>query len=356
MLNKVLFAAAITLSAPANAAYDWSALDAELAARAGTSGYPSGGALVIEHKGTVVYEKSFGNWKFISGWNTRMVDVYSVSKSVAAFTYLGAQTAGLIPNATLDTKPETYVPWLDNYDQRVANVTFRQLMSNTAGFLEVNPANEPCLGNYTVSMANCVNDVLQGAGGSTNLAASPGAQFRYTGSGWQVMGYAVQQATNTPWEALMQQVFTSPCGIQNDLVYDGSMNPWVAGGVQMNVKAGRVLSQALRTGYCGSTQIVNATLLAEMRSNQLNGASIVASPYGDGRTYGLGLFNSDYANSQFPNVKTHFGAGGSTPFFDKSKRYSGFLMIQGAAGIGFPKGQALFNEILPLIEDQIDLN
>jgi CubicO group peptidase (beta-lactamase class C family) len=365
-LPPIILAAAL-LGEPATAAYNWSQLDATLASLSANASYPAGGGLIVTHKGSVVYQAAFGSWT--TSQTQQPVPVYSVSKAVAAVIALAIDQNSAVPFSITDTSG-IYISSFGANDPNLATVTIRQLMANTGGYVVANNINEPCLDNYTVTLPACASNVWAGtlvtAGvpSGSNLYATPGTQFIYTGGGWQTLGLALENATGKRWRQLARDYLSTPCTLPN-LYYApsgtaaDSKNAWIAGGVQMNLTDGGKFAELLRTGRCGSTTVLSLTSLNKMRANQLNGAAITSSPYSDGRTYGYGLWRNDFAGSTNLNLYSHAGAGGAHPWYDTARNYSAFLLVNeptGGSPSGFQKGKSLYEAIRPLIEAQVDAN
>lgn len=351
----VLAAALLAAPTGALAQYDWSDLEDTIDAKTGHLFQPAGGALVIIHDGVVVYKEPFGNWTTTT-MNTA-TPVYSVSKAVAAIVALAVSQDGS-NSFDLADEIDDHVPTIDQHHSGYASVTVSHTISNTSGMESVNPLTEPCLGDYTDTLANCVASLSQ-----TDLEASAGSEFIYTGGGWQIMGLAAENATGDTWYELADYYLFDPCDI-NVMDWDGTQNPWVAGGVKTNIDDAAEIVELLRTGQCkdsgGATvTVLNSSTLANMRADHVGSATITDSPYSDGRKYGYGLFRNDYTGSTNTNLYSHAGAGGSHPWFDTARGYSAFLFLnEDPQGFptGFKRGDRLFGFILPDIEAQIDAN
>ena len=351
--------------AMAQGSYDWSGLETTLTLGTGGPTQPSGGALIIIHKGDVVYRDIFGDWA--SSDLDEAIPVFSVSKPISAIVALAVDEDSLAP-WNINDYLISYVPTIDDYHVEYQNIRIRHTLSHISGMESDTPNSQPCLADDTTTLAACVDLITQ-----DELKSVPEQQFRYTGSAMQMMGLAMENALNQSWHQTVEDYLAGPCDLDSaDFSYYGNQNPWIAGGVVMDLDSGGEIAELMRTGACldendQSVTILSPASVSAMRADQTEGATIIYSPYTDFRRYGYGLFRNDGlgANLGLRNLDfySHAGAGGAYPWYDTGREYSAFLLLEEPAlevpgGIppGYLKGEILVQLILPAIEEQIDAN
>ncbi len=366
-LTVTMIAASISIpnSAMAQSTYNWTQLDNLLSLGSGAPTQPSGGGLIITHKGQVVYRKAFGDWT--ASQLDDAIPVYSVSKPISVLVALAANEDSSV-SWNIYNYVDQYIPVIDQYHFEYQNITVRQTLSHISGMEADTPDTQACLIDDATTLSACVDEISQDA-----LKSNPGQNFRYTGSAMQMMGLALENALGQSWHQSVDDYLSTPCDIAaSDFSYFGNDNPWIAGGVIMDIDAGGEIAEVMRTGQCtdsiGQPQtVISQAALTAMRTDQMDGATIMYSPYYDLRRYGYGLFRNDGlgANLGLRNLDfySHAGAGGSYPWYDVAREYSAFLLLDEPAlavpdGIppGYLKGEILVQFILPGIEAQIDAN
>lgn len=353
--------------------YDWAMLDAYLATRPEAV---EGGALIVYHKGEIVYRKNFGLW---SGTDLEDISrpVASVSKSHAAVIALMADEDPAL-NFSIDDDLATHYPAVVGFNPSYSGMTMRQLLAMTAGIAGLSPVNS-CLGDDSLGFDQCIEQgiLLDGAGTARPLYrnSAPGTFHVYGGAPWNVMAKGVQTAFNRghrvshDWGQIADHYLFRPCG-WTATRYGQTRNFWVGGGVRTNLDEGGELAQLLLSGSCTNgrslrTPVIGLTSLETMRRDQLSGATIGASAYGklgggrEARRYGHGLFHNNAGPLAAPGRGTLFigpGATGSHLFLDTARGYAGFLYLAEGPFVGFPRGTRIFETILPMIEAQVDAN
>lgn len=347
-----------------NPNYNWAALDAYLG---GGTNPIDRGALVIYHKGQVVYRKNFGAWAG-TNWENLSRNVASVSKSYGAAIAMMADEDPYI-NFSIQDNLTTHFPTVTNINPAYATMTMRQLLAMTAGVPALNIGNS-CLGddvNYT--FASCVRtDIVPRA---LYQSAAPGSYFVYSGGDWNVMGYGLLNAYNIGysvqrnWGQLAADYLFDECG-WTATRYQQTNNFWVGGGIETNLDEGGEMAQLLLSGTCTnaanqSVQRLSLNSLIKMRQDQWLTAQLGVSAYGnlgggrENRKYGYGLFHNNAGPLAAYNRNSLFfgpGAWGSHLFIDTVRGYSGFLYVKDS----FANGTTVFETIVPLIEPQIEAN
>lgn len=351
-LTRLLVATAVvtgltTGAAGASGTFDGSDIDDQMESMVGGLLQPKGASLEIWHEGEQIYRESFDS-PFGSNPASdpdNAIEVFSVSKWIAATVVMTLVQDDIVG---LDDRVPDILDDVFFLDPRWDDVTVRHLLSHLSGLA---PALGPlgiCTGYYFLSLQACVETLAL-----EPLTFNPGSTFQYGAPGYQILGLVAERASGESWYDLVEDRLATPCELDT-LEYAGTQNPWIAGGASADLNDLIVFTELQRTGYCGATEVLEQSTLAEMRSSQTSNATILPIPYSDGRNYGLGLFRTDGTANPNLDLYSHAGAAGTHPWIDTDRNYSAVLFLRGNEAIGFTSGKQIFDAILPLIEDAID--
>ena len=390
--------AAVLLAAPANATYDWGPLNTKLKNQATTTGGVASGALVIYHKGQLVYAaRNFGGW---DKTYARPADnplnqphlVKSVSKVVSSSIILAAledsslKEAGSSTDVSINSLiTKIYPPAAaanPQYGETQAAVNIGHLLSMTGGvlFLTEDPTKPSvCINRTDTTTDDCAMAVI-----AKPLNFWPGDGFQYSAGPWQILSAAIlnrYQASNSSrananWVGVAAHYLFTPCNFAS-MNYGQTVNPDLAGGMSMKIDDGGRLAEMLRTGKCGGVQVLTSgtgSSLSLQRTNVTNGTQTPTYlpdgthstngnrwPAPDNRNYGYGIWRNDYSGSfgVSPNTTVFMGIGGwgAIAWIDVRNQTSGFLMVEDSANSDASyRSVALMNAILPIIETQAKAN
>ena len=126
----------------------------------------------------------------------------SVSKTLTAAALMRYAAVGKVD---LDAPIGRYVP---SFSARGSAITLRRLAGHLAGIrhyeTQAEAVNTRHFDSVTASLATFANDPL---------VAPPGTQFAYSSYGYDVIGAALERATNESFGALMRQAVLAPAGL-----------------------------------------------------------------------------------------------------------------------------------------------
>lgn len=249
-------------------------------------------------------------------------------------------------------------------------------------------------------------------GATSGPPAAPGTQFDYSGANHTVLALALLRVVNASrlqrglapygtFTEVARDYLFDPCGLNGNLRRDLSRDPTVlnpdpglpafadrfgtryrheggeaaGGGIEVSLHYGALFGEILRTGSCSRTvgqtvvtsEILTAAQRGLMQSNQISGLEDfdrepgggdggarpdVTWPSGLPRSYGYGLWRSDYPNP--PPYATYFGIGafGAHVFYSPDLELSGFLMLNDETLVtgAIPDSVTLMTRILPKIQ------
>lgn len=177
-----------------------------------------GVSLVVIDSGEVVYQRGFG-WASGIGQEPRLemqtdtpTALGSLSKSFTAVAIMQQVDAGQIG---LDDAVAKYLTELRAPDdQRIANITIRQLLNHTSGF-------STYAGNFGQAEYHERSDALERAAhrlAATALQGNPGASFEYSNANYQLLGLLLERLQNHPFEQIIQTQVLDLLQLHNSFV------------------------------------------------------------------------------------------------------------------------------------------
>lgn len=347
--------------------YDWSAVESALDASPFLQG-----ALIIYHKGEVVYWSGFKGW---SGDDTcpEMLDhnfnVASLSKTMTAAITLSEiddSTIGLslndlvkehIPNATtLNTS---------QYDDGVGppeqgelvydHMTIDHLMSMTTGHdpIQAFPLNPLSCINNTVPLLGfdfetCGEAMVERAivedadpNNDPDYVFKPGDAFSYGPMAWQILGLASLNVHNVSYNEsltfteLVEHYLTGPtaCDLPNTVITPAG-NEWPAGGFETDLFDGGIFAQALLSGQCNGQTLLMPSSLDDMRVTRapLNSSpediEVVSTPAKKlDLDYARGLWVYEPENTDLSKLYLGVGAFGAIAFFSPERDWAAYIHL-----------------------------
>lgn len=194
-------------------------LDAMLAAERERTGVPSI-TVLVRKDGKTVYEYYAGLADVEQNVRVSATTVYglaSVSKSITAQTILRLVDEGRL---SLD---DTVAKLLPDYEGPARSVTVRQLLTHTAG-----------LQDY-IFLSGLMQDWSRDFGRDEPTRAfaplplqfEPGTQFRYSNSGYHLLGVIIEKVTGHPYEDVVEEKLLKPHGL--DHMHYGARSPIMPG-------------------------------------------------------------------------------------------------------------------------------
>lgn len=160
------------------------------------------GNVEITEKGKTIFSRPYGYADINNGKKhtaTMRFNAYSITKAVTATVILKlAADRKLDP----DQRLSSFYPSLPGSD----SITIRHLLSHTSGIYNYN------------------NDFSMPVGSEREMVAwlekkpldfTPGSQFRYSNTGYFLLGFIIEKITGISYEAAVQQYVLTPAGMQD---------------------------------------------------------------------------------------------------------------------------------------------
>jgi D-alanyl-D-alanine carboxypeptidase len=173
------------------------------------SGKVAGVAIQVTQHGKAVLSKGYGTANL--EWNTPVREdtvfrIASVTKSITAASILVLAEKGLL---SLDDKLSKYLPDFP----RANEVTIRQLLTHTSGLVDY-PGAYPRKEEWVMqkSMAQML-DII--AHLSPTYHFDPGSDYRYSNSGYYILGFIVEKISGRDLGAFMRENIFSKVGMDD---------------------------------------------------------------------------------------------------------------------------------------------
>lgn len=171
------------------------------------------GSYLVARKGKTVFAGAFGDAGDQAGTPLTVdsaFDIGSISKQFTAFAVLRLAAEGRL---ALDTRVVRYLS-----DFPYPDVTVAQLMSHSSGLPDAMPYYTKRLrqgGGKPVTGADIVSVLAE-----TRMpaVAAPGAQFKYSNTGYMVLATLVERVSGMPFAVYLERRFFKPLGMKNTLL------------------------------------------------------------------------------------------------------------------------------------------
>lgn len=259
---------------------------------------------------------------------------------------------------------------LGAWGEHKTDITTAQLLSNSSGMLGLLDESlyEPYLCQYLNggTLADCAEAIYTADDGDSRVV--PDTQFRYGGGQWQLAGGVAEVASGQTWDALIDETYTQPCGLENTAYvnhfmssgmaypdyFDGDLadldptdNPNIEGGAHTTAEDyGQILLMHLRDGRCGDTRVLSAEAVERMRQDRIgevyDGTTIDPTLAG----YGFGW----WVDRQNEGVVADGGAYGAMPWLDVPRGYGAMIILEDDAVLG----STLRLQVKPILDEIFD--
>jgi CubicO group peptidase (beta-lactamase class C family) len=173
------------------------------------------GVVLVADRGEVVYQHAFGQanreWSVPNTLDTRF-NIASVSKQFTAVLILRLVEAGLLD---LDRTISDYLP---EYRSDVGRrVTLHHLLTHQSGI--PNYTSLPYVWSDSLTQRYPTETLIRRFG-SLDLEFEPGTRYRYSNTGYLLLGAIAERVTGEPFDVLLSQRVLLPLGLHNTAVDD----------------------------------------------------------------------------------------------------------------------------------------
>lgn len=278
----LLFAVLATFSCTNNpvdpdVVYDFSTVDNFIVSKA--ADYNNQVVVMVSKNGKLIYYGGFG------------LDSTSVKPIASASKWLSAAVIMSLVDEKKLSLDDTVGKFLPIFTQnKKGGITIRQLFSHTAGFDGDSPQNYEYKRNIT--LAEAVDSIAV----YTPLPFKPGSAFSYGSSGMHIGGRIAEIVSGKSWQKLFNEKIGEPC--EMNAAYGSVLNPIIAGGVNTSAASYlRFLEMILNGGMFHNKRVLSEKSVADMLTDQTNGAVIKGTPYPNNPT------------SPYPNTSIRYGMG-----------------------------------------------
>jgi CubicO group peptidase (beta-lactamase class C family) len=168
------------------------------------------GSILVAENGKVIYKKGFGmanmEWNIPNQPDTKF-RIASITKQFTAALVLQLVEEGKIK---LDGKITDYL--IDYRKDTGEKVTVHQLLNQTSGIPDYSarPNFSAEISRRTYAVADFVKKFA-----SDDLEFEPGAKYRYSNSGYTILGAIIEKVTGKTYETVLQERILKPLGMTN---------------------------------------------------------------------------------------------------------------------------------------------
>jgi CubicO group peptidase (beta-lactamase class C family) len=282
-----------------------------------------GAAFLVIRNGEVLYSHTFGSYTLDT-----VIPIMSASKWVTVGVIMSLVDDGVL---ALDDPVSKYLR--EFREGKKAEITIRQCLSCTSGLTW------QVMAIYRTDMgfAEAVREIA-----AAPLAADPGSELIYGGTGFHVAGRVAEVASGKGWHELFEERIKTPLGM-TDSVYGSrdpsnrqnllpipAPNPWLGGGLLTSVNGyARFVQMLLDGGMYEGHRVLSAESVRQMRIDQSRDATITRTLHPDRDThYTLGAWVERVAPDGEARQIRDMGAWGFNPWVDYERGYFAIFATQ----------------------------
>ena len=281
-----------------------------------TANYEEGlfnGAVLVAHKGEVVYRKAFGlsnrEWNVETTVDTKF-RIGSLSKPFTALLIMQLVEDG---HLSLEGTLADYLP--DYHGKGKELITIHQLLSHTSGVLGSLPPEKEAVQER---LSHDLEDLARYAE-AADLYFTPGTGFRYSNLGYSILALIAEKVTNTPFHLLLKKRIFDKAGMKDSKQdMDQLVEHRLATGYEYDLLNGyentTFLDNSYAQGAGGVTTTINdlyAWHLSLLSGNllPLHKQEKMYTPYGGGSYgYGWGIRKKACVNGDTVRILEHTGS------------------------------------------------
>lgn len=273
-----------------------------------------GASLSLRHEGAEILHLHVGNYS-----DATTVMIASASKWLTGATIMALVDQGLID---LDAPASTYLP---DFKGDKAAITVRQMMSHTSGL----PGDDRGVQDVRITIEKAAERAAK-----LEMAAKPGAEFRYGGVSMQVAGRVAEVVAKKPFRDVFRETIADPLQLTSTTYgrFAVGQNPNLAGGARSSLNDYAKFVQMIADGgvYQGR-RVLSEEAVRVMCADQTGGAALKSGALNirtQGARYGIGNWVNSKDAEGNGIVNSSPGAFGFMPWIDRERGVVGVFMIE----------------------------
>lgn len=174
---------------------------------------PPGLAIGVIVDGEVVYTKGFGVTEIGKDQPVTPQTIFQLASTAKTATSTAIMRLVEDGEIELDAPVTNYLPYFQVADERGAQITIRHLLMHTSGlpdndWMDLQVYAEPRFDDQ--ALEDHVRDIQ-----NLSLLEDPGAQFSYSGLGYDVLGDVIAKISDQPFENYVEEHIFMPLGMQH---------------------------------------------------------------------------------------------------------------------------------------------
>ncbi len=311
-----------------------------------------GAAILLVHKGEVIFREAFGLADLETGRRVEIDDVFFIASVTKPFTSTMMAILADRDIISLGDTVDKYLPEFGNLQIRdlgpaESAPTIRQCLSHTAGF----PGNNAMqAGNFSVymdgSLAETVDDLA-----SKELWGRPGTLHAYTRFGYMTSARVVEVVEGKSFEEVMQTTLLDPIGATHttfhpsEEVIAGMVKPYVRTEDGFKLRVGGPMGRVINPGggLYSTLDDVGRMLLLHRNQGKVDGRQIVSAealreqyvpqPSTPRTGYGLGFNTLKVGPDGYGFRLQHIGGSGTFAWMDHKEDLLFVMLSQVPTGM-----------------------
>jgi D-alanyl-D-alanine carboxypeptidase len=166
-------------------------------------------AVAVAQRDRMVFERSYGSTAIENGKPVRSDTIFRIGSVTKQFT--AAAILRLIEQGrlALDTPITRFLP---EYPTQGRRITVRQLLNHTSGIRDYTQVSPPWFSRVAEDLAQ---DEVVAMFRDAPLDFAPGERFRYSNSGYFLLGMIIERITDRQYGTYVQQELARPIGLEN---------------------------------------------------------------------------------------------------------------------------------------------
>ena len=326
-------------------------------------------AVLVLHKDLgILHRKAYGAFE-----EDRAYLVASSSKMVAAGVINKLHDEGIL---------DMYAPVAEIAEWGTAHpeVSPVHLFSNSSGLPGLdtltNQFQYSCQYVKGGNLKECSQSIFEAEINPEDTVIPPDTEFRYGGGQWQVLGGVAEVASGKSWNALLQDIYFEPCGLNSSgfvnqfewieepfgvleftypKEFDGAIenatptdNPLIEAGMYTTMDDyGKLLMMHLKGGLCGETRIHPEETIERMHADRILEVYGGDTGFPGLEGYGMGW----WVDRSEGSVVSDPGAYGSWPYIDETRGLAVLTLMEANL---WPEGWSLYLSLRPVLESYLD--
>ncbi len=171
-----------------------------------------GAVILVSKKGEIIYHKAFGMSNLELNTDTNLNTVYRIASNTKPFTAVAVLKLCEQGELSLEDPITKFIKDYPVYGNNIIQV--KHLLSHTSGIKNYNELN-----NFNKELEYS-HETFINLFKHEDMDFSPGSDFKYSNSGYYILGYIIELVTGKTYSEYLNDTFFKPLGMTNTRVDD----------------------------------------------------------------------------------------------------------------------------------------